>query len=345
MNKETRIENISNVIKELNSRPEKKQEWFFSVRIIQYELKELFGYEEERDLIRNTLDYLIKEGKVIKSTDRGYYFGFIKHKYTSVIDQLDKVKSYKTTKVFKDLLKELESLDERDITRYYRLESIFSTIVEKSTITPNTFKQRAKDIRDPEIIEVRNIEELYKWISENDIDKLMSIDFLQTIHSEITKGLEGTKRFVSKSGELTSRTNFITGGYLPCLPEDKPEELKEWIAFYNTKPKGFDEAINRLAILHHWFAGIHPFGDANSRTGRFLCSYYLYLHGYTKTLNFGISRAIKDIGGKKEFVYAQAEAWDNNDLNLYIEWFINELINNQWIISTKSFLKELKKSK
>ncbi len=338
MKKEIRIENISKIIKDLNERQGKLQEWYFSVSILQHEIELMFGYKEERDLIRNTLRYLINEGKIIKSTDRGFYYGFIKHKYVSVIEQLDKAKELETTKEFKRILIELDNLDEKDINRYYRLESIFSTIVENGTITLKTYKDRVKDIKDPEVIEVRNIEELYKWVSENKVNRLMSIDFIKLIHSEITKGLEGTNRFTSKSGELTKRTNFIGGGYLPCLLENKISELEQWIPFYNTKPESINEALTRLAIIHHWFAGIHPFGDANSRAGRFLCSYYLYMHGYTKTLNFGISRALKDIGGKRQFMLSQAEAWDNNDINKYIEWFINELINEQWVISTRSFL-------
>lgn len=335
MDKKIRIKNIREAIDNIN-----KREWFINVPLVITTIKKIKGYDEERDLVRNVLNYLDKEGELSKR-GRGEYFGFIKSKYYSPIEQLKDIdlNKYKVSKEVINTIDELNNLDHNTLIRFYNTESIFTTIIENSTITLRNYKDRKGNIEDSEVIEVQNIESIYKLFVDNEIKEYADETFIKNIHSRITSNLENSSRFHGKPGTFVDYQNHISGGFKPCDIELKEEEFKEWIPFFNIKPKDINEALTRLAILHYWFAGIHIFSDANSRTGRFLCSYYLYFHGYSTNMSFGISRAIKDIGGKDEFMYAQADSWDAKDINIYIDWFINELINDQWLKSTKNFIK------
>lgn len=64
-------------------------------------------------------------------------------------------------------------------------------------------------------------------------------------------------------------------------PQDKKEILslmKNWEAYCNAKDSK-EDALIRMAILHHQFESIHPFYDGNGRTGRILMVLHLMLEG------------------------------------------------------------------
>ena len=49
--------------------------------------------------------------------------------------------------------------------------------------------------------------------------------------------------------------------------------------FYNKFDKSIEiDPLLKLPFLHYQFEAIHPFGDANGRTGRILIVLYLTLH-------------------------------------------------------------------
>ena len=162
--------------------------------------------------------------------------------------------------------------------------------------------------------------------------------FIKNIHSKIGEDIENTLRFGSKRGIFTKEQNFISGGFLPCYLSEKETELDAFINFYNKKPKNLNDALVNLAILSYWFAGIHIFSDANSRVGRFLTSYYLYMHNFTKLPYFTISKALKNIGGKEEFILAQSKCWISGSINDYVLWFLGKLLSGSWIININLWL-------
>ncbi len=196
------------------------------------------------------------------------------------------------------------------------------------------------NINDPEVTELENIINIYNKFENNSIKDDLNDLLLINIHKDLFRYLNGTTRFEKGAlpGEYVDKQNWIAGGFIPCDFEKKLSELKSFFIFFNEKPTDISDAINRVATINYWFAGIHIFGDGNSRTGRFLLSYYMYKHGFTKKLTFTISRALQNIGGKGTFVEKQAEVWNKRDLNLYKEWFINELLLISWPASLKRII-------
>lgn len=286
--------------------------------------------------ITNTFKYLSDRGEVHKCKgSRGTYLYPIIAIYPG-IGKIDLDRYYSELELDDRVLSKLDRLnnivgDIRLEFDLYKKESVFTTMLENGTLTESNIEDRLEDVDDYEIIEFSNIWDLYKKISIGEYEKSrLSDSILKTFYKQLFKGLSNSNRVNvssnSRVGEYVSEQNFISGGYLPCLLDNKLKELSKFFKFYNEEPKDIKEAFIRLGVISYWFAGIHIFSDGNSRTGRFLLSYYLYYHGITKKPNFLISESISDIGGKSKFVRTQVEAWLNKDITIYLKWFIESLI-------------------
>ncbi len=318
------------VINHFNSRGK----WLITKKQVKEELLKSTEFSDMKNIpqwLTNVFQRYERNGMAIKTNMPSTYFAFIKYKYPLINDI--KFNSDKH-KISSNVIKYIEKLnlikDKEKLDYIYSKESLFSTIIENSTLDENNIEFRKLDIEDPEVTEYNNIKDCYVRFS-NSKQKLTDI-LLKEIHSYLFKHLYGTERYNSKTkpGNYVESQNFISGGLLPCDINHKLPELKEFFKFYNEKPKDINDAFIRLAKVSYWFAGIHIFADGNSRTGRFLLSYYLYLHGITKNMNFTVSRTLDSLGGKSSFIKAQVRSWEEKDINLYIKWFINQLINISW---------------
>lgn len=314
--------------------------WLFKGLDIKKHIKEKFDVDVDSNSINNCIKYLLKHGRIYRSNSSKRYFGYLESKYHSPINQIDDVieKKFNISGSVVNLIEKLNSLGEEVHEKIFSKESLFTTMIEFSTLNEFNIRKRSLDIYDLEVIEKNNIESLYKLFLDNEIKQFIDVDFLKNIHSRLTSGIVGTNRMHGKGGEFTKEQNYISGGFLPCELEFKEEELIKYIRFFNKEPNDIEDAIVRVAILSYWFAGIHIFDDANSKTGRFLISYYMYLHGYSSNMSFAISKALYKIGGKEEFVGYQGRAWNEKDIKIYVEWFIEELLNNSWVNQTKKYI-------
>ncbi len=338
-NNETKIKQLNKVISDWNKY---KNKWIFSGAEIGEVMKMQYGYENDSEFINNCLKYLVRENEIFKVSDeRGKYFGYFKQEYFSPIKELKEFPfgKYSITNGVEEIFKLLNEMNLDSAGTIFSEESLFTTIIEYSTLNESNIKQRSMNIDDLEVIEKNNIENLYKIFTENEIKSNIDEDFLKNVHSRLTSGLAGTQRMHGKSGEFTTKQNFISGGYVPCLVKDKKHELNKMIIFFNEQPKDLNDAVTRIAIISYWFAGIHIFEDGNSRVGRFLISYYMFLHGFTSKMNFAISKSLNTLGGKEVFVFNQAKSWEEKSIENYINWFVNDLINTQWTTQTKQKIK------
>lgn len=335
MSKAEDIKYINETIKHFN----KKGIWLFKGLDIKKHILKNFGKELDSNFVNNCLKHLLSKDRLFKSKTSSKYFGLLEAVYFSPYDHLNTIlkTDIKISNMVVKLFNNMQNLNKSINMEIFNKESLFTTMIEYSTLNENNLDKRSDDIFDLEIIEKTNIENLYKLFSDKGIKNFIDINFLKNVHSRLTSGISGTKRMHGASGEFTNEQNYIAGGYLPCEITNKLDELNRFIVFYNERPNDLNDAFIRLAIISYWFAGIHIFEDANSRTGRFLISYYLYLHGYSKKLSFAISKALYKIGGKEIFVGYQGKAWIEKDVEVYIRWFIEELINESWFIQTRKY--------
>ncbi len=328
---EQQIKDFNFIINQFNA----EGKWIITVNMIKKEMKKLSsfeGFDSIPTFITNSMTYLIRNNLAAKGRNRGEYFLFVKHSFPIIEDPLKIIKEaseiIKLDKKIIDLIESLNILEESDNDNIFSKESLFSSIIEYSSLTESNIKDREKFPNDPEIIEKKNLSEVYR-IMEQGVEPLSDF-LLKQIHSRIFAGLGNTRRMIGKIGEYTQHQNFISGGYVPCSMQNKLSQLKAFIEFFNDKPKDTNDAILRVSLISYWFAGIHIFEDGNSRTGRVLISYYMKLHSITDNPNFTISKALQSMGGKTTFVEMQGDAWDSYDPIIYMEWFTKELLTLSW---------------
>ena len=65
-----------------------------------------------------------------------------------------------------ELFTSLNTYDEQKLEEIFKKESLFTTIIEYSTLNESNISQREKDMNDIEIIERNNILDLYKFFKK-----------------------------------------------------------------------------------------------------------------------------------------------------------------------------------
>jgi len=80
--------------------------------------------------------------------------------------------------------------------------------------------------------------------------------------------------------------------YTPPEPDQVPELMRELERFINDDGIFDADPLIKMALIHHQFETIHPFYDANGRTGRIINVLYLVKQGLLETPVLYLSRQI-----------------------------------------------------
>jgi Fic family protein len=109
---------------------------------------------------------------------------------------------------------------------------------------------------------VRNEEAFTEWQIKN-------------IHRLILKGIND-----NYAGNYRNQQVMISGAeHMPPEPFLIKEHMEDFVKWYNTKAQEL-HPIERAALVHIIFVGIHPFIDGNGRTSRLLLNLELMKNGY-----------------------------------------------------------------
>lgn len=154
---------------------------------------------------------------------------------------------------------------------FHKLESLGSARIEgnRTTLSQYLSAKERQDSLSEQINEVVNIESALTYIDENlkAGDPITEI-FIRELHQIVVGNLE-------REGDRTPGTYrdhqvYISGSrHIPPSPSIVPLLVNELVSFINRKdaPK-YD--LLKVAIAHHRFGWIHPFGNGNGRTVRLL---------------------------------------------------------------------------
>jgi len=133
-------------------------------------------------------------------------------------------------------------------------------------------------------MEIRNYWRALEWIAEAVSDEVQpSEDFVRRLHSIVFSGGKGRPRELSEyRSDQMAITDSSTGNieYLAPEPQDVPELMAEFVAWWESPQASQLPAPIRAAIVAYRFVTIHPFGDGNGRTTRALATYELWRSGY-----------------------------------------------------------------
>lgn len=190
-----------------------------------------------------------------------------------------------------DILKKKEQLDAvrplpkhtlRTLQEKLFLEWTYnSNAIEGNTLTLNETKivlegitVGGKTLR--EHLEVINHQEAILFVEEIVKDEEPLSEWqIKNIHRLVLKGIDD-----SNAGVYREEQVFISGAkHVPPTAVLVPEKMEDMINWYRNEGSHLN-TIERGAMLHAIFVGIHPFIDGNGRTARLLLNLQLMKDGY-----------------------------------------------------------------
>jgi hypothetical protein len=106
-----------------------------------------------------------------------------------------------------------------------------------------------------------------------DEKKKISVSDIRHIHSLL--GLDGQYRMVSPTGE----TVCVNGYYTPIEADHLESLMDKFILLYADIDQSI-EPLQEICTAYFVFGLIHPFVEANGRTGRLICAWLMFQCGY-----------------------------------------------------------------
>ncbi|MBP2833249.1 Fic family protein [Aquimarina sp. U1-2] len=156
---------------------------------------------------------------------------------------------------------------------FHTLESIGSARIEGNNTTISQFIETQLEDRpfvNEKVEEIRNIERAMRWVDEIVNEQEINRGFISELHKIIVKNLtpfpngEGDYtpgNYRKQQVEIKGTDHIPPPGY---LVEELMDELFKFVN--EDVPAQYD--LLKVAVAHHRFMWIHPFGNGNGRTGR-----------------------------------------------------------------------------
>ncbi|MDH5764041.1 MAG: Fic family protein [Nitrospinota bacterium] len=171
---------------------------------------------------------------------------------------------------------------------FHMLESLGSARIEGNHTTLADYVEMK--LEDPQkspsdqIREMENIETAMVYIEDSiQAGDALSEHFIRELHDITVKGLK--REGDTTPGAYRMKQAFISQSeHKPPEPIQVPHYMQELVAFINKNdPKKYD--LIKVALAHHRFGWIHPFGNGNGRVVRLLT--YALLIKYDFNVNTG----------------------------------------------------------
>jgi len=170
---------------------------------------------------------------------------------------------------------------------FHTLESIGSARIEGNNTTIAEFIEtklvEAKTIPSG-IKEIQNIEKAMAFIEDTVKDYPINRAFISEMHKMIVEGLSPDEEGDATAGEYRKHNVKIAkSNHLPPDWIKVDEYMNELIEFINREDSPKYDLL-KVAIAHHRFVWIHPFGNGNGRTVR------LFTYAMMIRLGFNVSK-------------------------------------------------------
>ena len=154
---------------------------------------------------------------------------------------------------------------------FHTLESIGSARIEGNNTTIAEFIETKMEDNQPVssgIKEIQNIEKAMAFIEENVIEYPINRAFISEMHKMVADGLSPAEEGDRTVGEYRKHNIKIAkSAHIPPDWIKIDEYMNELIDFINHEDSPKYDLL-KIAIAHHRFVWIHPFGNGNGRTVR-----------------------------------------------------------------------------
>lgn len=178
---------------------------------------------------------------------------------------------------------------------FHTLESIGSARIEgNNTTIAEYIETKLEDNQDEQIpyniLEIKNIEKAMDFIENTVQDYPISKTYISELHQLIVKGLPAPPQGEGDKNPGAYRKHSVKiakSNHLPPEHFQIDAYMDELMAFLNKEDASKYDLL-KMAIAHHRFVWIHPFGNGNGRTVRLFTYAMLIRYGF----NVNVGRII-----------------------------------------------------
>ena len=208
----------------------------------------------------------------------------------------------------------------RDI--FHMLESLSSARIEGNHTTLADYvesKIEHQTTSNDQIAEITNIESAMKYVEDviapnNQITEHLIRELHAITVNELIR--EGDK---TPGAYRTGPVHISGATHLPPLATEVPFYMQELVAFVNNADSAKYDLM-KVALAHHRFGWIHPFGNGNGRVVRLFTYALLIKYGFNVTTGGGILNPTAVFCNDRNKYYEMLSLADNGDADSLEQW-------------------------
>ncbi|MBZ5751340.1 Fic family protein [Metabacillus rhizolycopersici] len=230
--------------------------------------------------------------------------------------------------MFKEIDQKKALLDSKRPLPKYTLKSLREKLLLEWTYNSNAIEGNTLTINETKVVlegitvggktlrehlEVINHREAISYVEEIvHKEEPLSQWQIKNLHRLVLKGIDD-----SYAGVYRDQQVFISGAkHVPPAPFLIQEQIEQMMRWYQSEAKSL-HPVERGAMLHAIFVGIHPFIDGNGRTARLLLNLELMKEGFPPVV-------IK-VANRLEYYDALDKAHTSKDYSDFIQLVITEV--------------------
>ena len=206
---------------------------------------------------------------------------------------------------------------------FHMLESLSSARIEGNNTTVAEYietKIESQVTTNSELIEISNMEECLKFIDGNIKNSKINRVFVSELHKLVVANLPSPPKGEGDTNPGSYRTHnvsIINSSHVPPDPLSVAPYMETLFGFVESddEPK-YD--LLKVAIAHHRFAWIHPFGNGNGRTVRMFTYAMLVRYGFSVDTHRILNPAAVFCGDRDKYYDTLAIADSGIDENMLI---------------------------
>lgn len=235
-------------------------------------------------------------------------------KLTDIIIQLEHLRGRSVTgSTNQQIFVQLKSL-------FHIIEALSSARIEGNHTTLAGFveKRAAGQNEDESMREIINLMQALDFIDEHIEATPIDRDFILELHRIVVKDLvrEGDDR----SGSFRNKDVSIANAtHIPPSHYDVADLMRELIEYINSEANSRDELL-KIALSHHRFVWVHPFGNGNGRSVRLLTYAMLCKKGYIEPNALRLFNPTAVFAGNRNKYYDMLERADRGDDASLLAW-------------------------
>jgi Fic family protein len=203
---------------------------------------------------------------------------------------------------------------------YHIIEALSSARIEGNHTTLAGFVERraSGQNQDESMREILNLMQALDFIDEHIKTEAIDRDFILQLHKIVVKDL--TREGDTRTGSFRDKdVSIANSSHKPPSHHDVSDLMRELAAYINDRASSRDELL-KIALAHHRFVWIHPFGNGNGRTVRLLTYAMLCKKGYIESNTLRLFNPTAVFAGDRNKYYDMLEHADKGDNNALLDW-------------------------